>query len=196
MVWWPSFDTTTEVGMTSTEVAAHPSITPTEAGQIFVTPQAFADMDLFHAAAAVLREKEPIHLVEHPDYSPFYVLTRNADVWEIEHHPEIWRNAPRSILADKVTAGIQERQGEVLRTLVNMDGPDHKAYRNLTADWFTPRNIARLQEQMAELARRSVDRMAELGNECDFAQDIAVWFPLQVILSLLGLPESDYPLML
>ena len=182
--------------MSSTEVAAQTSMTPAEAGQVFVTPQAFADMDRFHEAAAVLRELEPIHLVEHPDYPPFYVLTKHADVWEIEHHHEVWHNAPRSILADNVAAGIQERQGEVLRTLVNMDGPDHKAYRNLTADWFTPRRIARLEEQMANLARRSVDRMAELGNECDFARDIAMWFPLQVILSLLGLPESDYPLML
>lgn len=185
--------------MTSTDLAADTSPTPdavAEAGRVFVTPQAFADMDRFHEAAAMLRRRAPIHLVEDPNYPPFYVLTKHADVWEIEHHPEIWLNAPNSILADKVAVGIQQRQGEVLRTLVNMDGPDHKAYRKLTADWFTPRNLARLEADLAKLARRSVDHMAELGNECDFAQDVAVWFPLQVILSLLGLPESDYPLML
>jgi cytochrome P450 len=38
--------------------------------------------------------------------------------------------------------------------------------------------------------------MAELGGECDFARDIAMQFPLHVILSILGLPESDYPRML
>lgn len=187
---------TTEVGMTSTDLTAQTALTPAEAGQVFVTPQAFADMDRFHEAAAVLRERDPIHLVEHPDYPPFYVLTKHADVWEIEHHHEVWLNAPSSILADKVTGEIQQRQGEMLRTLVNMDGPDHKAYRKLTADWFSPRNLAKLEIELARLARRSVDHMAELGNECDFAQDIAVWYPLQVILSLLGLPESDYPLML
>jgi cytochrome P450 len=181
--------------MTTTDTS-HRSMTPAEAGQVFVTPQAFADMDLFHAAAATLREREPIHLVEHKDYPPFYVLTKHADVWEVEHHHEIWRNAPNSILADKVTGEIQQRQGEMLRTLVNMDGPDHKAYRKLTADWFSPRNLAKLEIELARLARKSVDHMAELGNECDFAQDIAVWYPLQVILSLLGLPESDYPFML
>jgi cytochrome P450 len=38
--------------------------------------------------------------------------------------------------------------------------------------------------------------MAALGNQCDFARDVAMHFPLQVILSILGLPEDDYPKML
>ena len=38
--------------------------------------------------------------------------------------------------------------------------------------------------------------MAELGGECDFARDIAMHYPLQVILAILGLPETDYPRML
>jgi cytochrome P450 len=32
----------------------------------------------------------------------------------------------------------------------------------------------------------------ELGGECDFVPDIAMHYPLYVILSLLGLPESDF----
>ena len=51
------------------------SMSAVEAGQIFVTPEAFADMDRFHQAARVLRETDPVHLVEHPDYPPFWVLT-------------------------------------------------------------------------------------------------------------------------
>jgi cytochrome P450 len=38
--------------------------------------------------------------------------------------------------------------------------------------------------------------MAELGTECDFVRDISVHYPLYVILSLLGLPESDFERML
>ena len=38
--------------------------------------------------------------------------------------------------------------------------------------------------------------MAELGGECDFVNDVAVHFPLHVILSILGLPEEDYARML
>jgi cytochrome P450 len=38
--------------------------------------------------------------------------------------------------------------------------------------------------------------MAALDGECDFAVDIATPMPLEVILSILGLPEADYPKML
>jgi cytochrome P450 len=38
--------------------------------------------------------------------------------------------------------------------------------------------------------------MRALGGSCDFSKDVAVWFPLQVILAILGLPESDYERML
>jgi cytochrome P450 len=45
-----------------------------------------------------------------------------------------------------------------------------------------------------ELARRYVDHMLEIGPECDFVTEVAVNYPGYVILSLLGLPEDDYPL--
>ena len=35
-----------------------------------------------------------------------------------------------------------------------------------------------------------------LGGRCDFVSDVALHFPLQVILSILGLPEKDYARML
>ena len=83
-----------------------------------------------------------------------------------------------------------------IRTLVQMDPPDHTAYRHISADWFKPKNIARLGDRASELAKRSVDRMAELGGTCDFVTDVAVHYPLSMILTLLGLPEDDFPRML
>jgi cytochrome P450 len=38
--------------------------------------------------------------------------------------------------------------------------------------------------------------MADLGGECDFVTDVAVHYPLYVIMSILGLPEEDFPRML
>ena len=179
--------------MTTTEAGA---MDVHEAGQVFVDPAAYADDERFHRACALLRRDDPIHLVEHPDYPPFFAITRHADVYEIELHPKAFHNAPVSILADRVTLAQQEATGSLLRTLIHMDDPDHKAHRALTADWFKPRSLARLDDRLAELARRSVARMEQLDGECDFARDIAMQFPLQVILSILGLPESDYPRML
>jgi len=43
---------------------------------------------------------------------------------------------------------------------------------------------------------RYIDHMAELGGSCDFVREVAMGFPLHVILSILGLPEEDFPRML
>ncbi len=169
---------------------------PYEAGQVFVTPEAYADPVRFHEACAVLRRDDPIHLVEHPDFAPFYAITKHADVLEIELHNREWENAPRPVIATLEADRRREEQGDLLRTLIHMDDPDHRTYRGLTSEWFLPKNLAKLEDRLAELARLSAQRMVELGGRCDFARDIAMPFPLQVILAILGLPESDYPRML
>ena len=171
-------------------------MTPYEAGQVFVTPAAYADPALFHEACAVLRREDPIHLVEHPDFAPFHVITKHADVLEIELHNKEWENAPRPVISNLEADRMREQQGDLLRTLIHMDDPDHRTYRGLAAEWFLPKNLAKLEGRLAELASLSAVRMAELGGHCDFARDIAMQYPLQVILSILGLPETDYSRML
>ncbi|MEA3056542.1 MAG: hypothetical protein QOD30_1974 [Actinomycetota bacterium] len=169
----------------------------TEAGEVFVTPSAFADDARFHEACALLRREDPVHLVDHAEYPPFHVLTKHADVHEVELHPAAWTNAPMPVLAPKEAVARQEAAGaQMLRTLIHLDGDEHKAYRGITVDWFTPKALVGLEPRLAQLAKDSVDLMVEIGGECDFAQDIAMPFPLQVILSILGLPEGDYPRML
>jgi cytochrome P450 len=171
-------------------------MTPDEAGLVFLDAAAYADEARFHEACTTLRREDPVHLVEHPDFVPFHVITKHADVLEIELHNDQWHNAPRPVIANLEADRRREERGDMLRTLIHLDDPEHRVIRNLVADWFLPKNLARLDARLAELARASVDRMAELGDRCDFARDIAMQFPLQVILAILGLPESDYGRML
>lgn len=171
-------------------------MTPNEAGLVFTDPTAYADEERFHAACAVLRREDPIHLVEAEGFPPFYAITKHADVLEIELHHNEFHNAPRPVLGTLEADRRREEQGDLLRTLIHMDEPDHRVYRGITSEWFLPKNLAKLEGRLADLAKQSVARMAELGGRCDFARDIAMQYPLQVILSILGLPESDYPRML
>jgi len=170
-------------------------LTVEQAGRVFADPGAYTDEAYFHRACALLRREAPITLVEADGYPPFYALTRHADVMEAERRPEVFRNLPQPVLMETEREAVVRQAGD-LATLVHMDDPDHRKYRALTADWFQPSSLARLEGRIAELARRAVDRMADLGGECDFAADIAVPMPLEVILSILGLPEDDYPKML
>ncbi|MCP9981741.1 cytochrome P450 [Actinomadura madurae] len=176
------------------------TLTVDEAGRALADPKAYADDRRFHDALALLRRESPVHWVDAtPDYTPFWAITRHEDVLEIERNHQVFLNEPRPILG---TAEFDEmnrervEQGIALRTLIHMDDPDHRVIRAIGADWFRPRAMRALEPRVRELAKRYVDRMVDLGGECDFAREVAVHFPLYVILSLLGLPESDFDRML
>jgi cytochrome P450 len=86
--------------------------------------------------------------------------------------------------------------GMGLRTLIHMDDPHHRDVRQIGADWFRPKAMRALKIRVDELTKRTIDKMREVGPECDFVTDIAMNFPLYVIMSLLGIPEGDFPRML
>jgi cytochrome P450 len=175
------------------------ALTVTDAGLALTDPAAYADEDRLHEALGLLRREDPVHWVEAAGYEPFWGVTRHADIMEIERDNALFLNAPRPLLATAVMdaqARQREADGMGLRTLIHIDDPQHKVVRAIGADWFRPRAMRALEERVGQLARRYVDRMAELGGECDFAAQIAVHYPLYVVLSLLGLPESDFPRLL
>lgn len=171
-------------------------LTVDEAGHVFHSAKGYADPERFHAAASLLRREDPVHWVTDPGFNPFHVITRHADVQAIEANSAVMLNGPRAILGAKERDEKVQESGHLVKTLVHMDDPEHKGHRRLVSDWFRPKNLNALQGRLDELAEQSVQQMAAAGGRCDFAADIAMQYPLQVILSLLGLPESDYPRML
>ena len=173
-------------------------MTPNDAVAVFVDPAAYADEARFEEACALLRKESPIHYFNDPnfDVNPFYVITKHADVLEIELHNNIFINEPRPVLSTIAADQKNQEEGHMLRTLIHVDDPEHRDLRGVTSEWFLPKNISKMEARLAELSKRFVDKMASLGTECDFAQDIAMHLPLNVILDILGLPESDFPRML
>ena len=163
-------------------------------GRIFVDAAAYADFDTWHEIATGLREASPVFEVALPGREPFWALTRHADVMEVERNPDAFTNAEASTLMPRRPP--DDRPPPAVTTLINMDGEDHRVHRGLINDWFKPASIRRLTDQVEALARQAVDEMAATDGHCDFAVDVAMNFPLRVILSILGLPESDYPRML
>lgn len=170
-----------------------------DAAKVLADPAAFTDEASLHAALRHLRAHAPVSLVDQPPYRPFWAITKHADIVEIERDNLLWINAPRSVLATAEFDDIQQAQldaGMGLRTLIHMDDPQHHKMRAIAADWFRPKAMRAMKARVAELAKIYVDKMAEIGPECDFVQEVAVNYPLYVIMSLLGLPESDFPRML
>ncbi|MGV0907253.1 cytochrome P450 [Mycobacterium novum] len=170
-----------------------------QAARVFTDPSAYADEPRLHAALTHLRANAPVSLVDHRPYRPFWAITRHADIMDIERDNELWINEPRPMLAPADADDLQRSlldSGMGLRTLIHMDDPHHHKMRAIVSDWFRPKAMRAMKARIDELAKRYVDEMLRIGPECDFVQDIALNYPLYVIMSLLGLPESDFPRML
>ena len=168
-----------------------------ELGRIFADPAAYAHPTAWYESARQLREQAPIARVTLPEYQDFWAITKYSDIREIERNSDIFTNAPAPTLATRTEYETREQaQQAAVNTLIQMDGDVHKAHRNIVNEWFKPASIRRLNDRVYELAKEFVDRMEAMGGECDFANDIAMHYPLQVILSILGLPEQDHQKML
>ena len=171
--------------------------TPTmdDAAKVLADPTAYADDARLHAALTHLRANNPVALVDNPPYRPFLAITKHADIMAIERDNNVFLSEPRPLLATAEVDDLGKAQleaGTGLRTLIHMDDPHHRKVRAIGADWFRPKAMRDLKVHVDELAKRYVDRMRDIGPECDFVTEIAVNFPLYVILSLLGLPEEDF----
>jgi len=171
--------------------------TPTtdDAAKVLADPTAYADDERLHTALTHLRANNPVAWVDNRPYRPFWAITKHADIMAIERDNELFLSEPRPLLATAAGDDMAKEQLEAgmgLRTLIHMDDPHHRKVRRIGADWFRPKAMRDLKVRVDELAKRYVDKMADIGPECDFVTDIAIDFPLYVIMSLLGLPESDF----
>jgi cytochrome P450 len=163
---------------------------------LFTNPHRYGDLDDWRRAAVELHTGGPIHRIEEPGYQPFWAVIGHDAVLDVERRPADFTNAPIPVLGSDEQLSIRAAAGAEIRTLIHMDEPDHGKYRKLTNDWFKPASVRRLSDRLDELSRQAVDKLEALGGEADFYRDVAVAYPLQVILSILGLPEADYPRML
>ncbi len=169
---------------------------PTRA-RVLVTAAAYADPVTWHAEVAELRRQSPVWRVELPQSTPFVAVLGQPEVMEVERNSEVFTNAPlpayipvRPSMDDPGDSSLP------VNTLIQMDGDEHRSRRALVNEWFKPKAIRGLAENVQAQARQAVDEMEALGGSCDFAQDVAMNFPLRVILEILGLPQEDFPLML
>jgi cholest-4-en-3-one 26-monooxygenase len=89
----------------------------------------------------------------------------------------------------------QERpEDPILRQLLNMNPPEHGAYRAVVNRRFTPRAIEQLRTQIEEVTTEVLDG-AVSASEADFVTTIAAKLPLAVISEMFGIPRTDWPLM-
>jgi len=150
-----------------------------------------------HEIWTQLRKEDPVHWCEPGTYEDFWAITKHDDILEISTQPDLFLNEPGIVL---VPGGQRDRDSGIgaLRTIIEMDPPEHRSYRKVASSFFTPRALRAIQDAIDLSAKEIVDRLAgETGEgECDVAVDIAAAHPLRILSTILGIPRSQEPLIL
>lgn len=79
----------------------------------------------------------------------------------------------------------------VTRSILNMEGEEHRRLRSLVSRAFTPRATARMHHTIHAVINELIDHIIDLGR-CEFVADIARPYPIPVICALLGAPREDW----
>ncbi|MBF35512.1 MAG: cytochrome P450 [Hyphomonadaceae bacterium] len=166
---------------------------------LIVNPEVYAHMDQLDAAFARLRAEDPVAWCEPEAFRPFWAVTKHADIMEVSRQNKLFTNGEREMLSyESAEERVYAQTGgpHLLKTLVQLDDPMHYKLRHLTQDWFMPHKVKTREDAIRTIAKEFVDRMEDMGGECDFQQDIALYYPLRIIMQILGVPVDDEPMML
>ncbi len=131
---------------------------------------------------------------EYPD-SPFqkgagyWSATTYQDVWHVNRNPQIFSSAGGITVPDS-----QPEMNEFFGSMIAMDDPRHYRLRSIVAKGFTPKETAKIEGYVKDIAKRLVDGVLERypDGSCDFVTELAAQLPLQIICEMMGVPPSDY----
>ncbi len=183
-------------------MGAKEAILPDDLARTVIDPHAYAEWDGLLDTFDHIRAKMPVAKIvpsEKGLFEPFWLVTRYDDVMRISKDNATFLNNPKPVVFSFNDAIEFSRAATgsnmLVDSLVVFDAPVHPKYRKLTQDWFMPRNLARIEDEVRALAMRTVDRMIEVGPDIDFISEVAGPYPLRVVMQILGVPPEDEPRM-
>lgn len=187
--------------MTSIQVPSH-------IAEQIVRPEGHGDDDALFAAYKWLRENAPVARVEVEGYDPLWLVSRHADIMEVERQPAIFSagggdepgtNNPilQNRAGDEFTKSLTGGSLRILEALPYVDPPEHTTMKDIANDWFRPASLKQWEEQIRELAKEAIDSSLKTGaNDIDVVKDFCLRYPLHVVMTLFGVPAEDEPRMM
>ncbi|MGE3846958.1 MAG: cytochrome P450 [Gammaproteobacteria bacterium] len=176
-------------------------VIPTALVAPLFNPATFAVRGAVDALLTELRRDYPLARAEVPGFDPHWVVSRHADIQEVSRQNELFHNADRSATLIPQMGEVLVRQftggdHNLFRSLVQLDGAEHKAHRRVLFQALASHSVTQLTESMRATARAQLATLRERGGELDWSKEIATPYPLQVVLDAIGVPRADHPRML
>jgi cholest-4-en-3-one 26-monooxygenase len=158
---------------------------------INIADPAVYERGLPHDAFRLLRDQAPVHWHPWPDRSRgFWAITRHADIVSISRDPDTYSSAAEHVLLVDLDPDALDAR----RSLIETDPPEHTRLRRLVSSAFTPKKVAGYELATRRIAERLLDALVAEG-EGDFVDMVAAPLPINVIVSILGIPTEDAPFM-
>ncbi|WNG83437.1 cytochrome P450 [Mycobacterium sp. ITM-2016-00316] len=129
-----------------------------------------------------MRDEAPVY--HNPQYD-FYALTRHADVADALKDTETYSSA-KGVTLDQILLGDDPGGASI----ITMDPPEHRRMRSLVNKVFTPRAIHKLDPLIRKTVHHYLSRVDPIAG-FDVISDFAGLFPVEVITTMLGVPETD-----
>ena len=134
-----------------------------------------------HAFYPRLRTQAPVFYNAEYD---FYALSRHADV------AAGLKDFATYSSAYGVDLGmVRTGQKAPAKMIISIDPPEHRVMRSLVNKVFTPRAISALHDMVSDTVERFL-AAASAGPSFDVVSDFSVYFPVDVITQMLGVPEE------
>jgi cytochrome P450 len=162
-------------------VSGVPEIDPTD-------PEVLRDP---FAAYGDARERSPLARLLVPGLGPMWVMTRYEGAKAMLADPRFELNADSFMRPP----GIPESCRAYMRTMSEMDGPEHARLRRLVSPAFTARRAAEFRPRIEPIVEGLLDDLPDRaeGGSVDLLGHFARPLPIDVICDLVGIPESDRP---
>ncbi|MEV5350664.1 cytochrome P450 [Streptomyces achromogenes] len=148
------------------------------------------------AESAALRAAGPLAEVELPGGVPVWAVTHHAEAKALLTDPRlvkdinVWGAWQRGeIPADWPLIGLANPG----RSMLTVDGADHRRLRTLVAQALTPRRVERMRERIAKLTQDLLDALPTDGRTVDLKSAFAYPLPMYVIADLMGMAEARLP---
>jgi cytochrome P450 len=127
-------------------------------------------------------------LVDFGDFGDFGGEPESYTVFTYELCSRVLRDAKTF-----TSTGYQDNIGVVMgHMILGMDDPEHRVNRNLVANAFRERSLARWESSViAPICNELIDRFVAEG-QAELVRQLTFEFPVRVIAHILGIPEEDF----
>lgn len=120
-----------------------------------------------------------------PENDGVWVVTTHALISGVSKNPQLFCSG-QGFQFEEVPEDILEAAGSFL----GMDAPRHGILRKLVSSAFTPRQVAKIHDQIRAQARAIVDDLLAAG-EGDFVSLVSKRLPMWTIYEMMGLDDQD-----